>query len=79
MIMFLITISFLSFFLNLQVFYWLKNKNYNNDNYYHYYYKKMSNIFELKTLKNKDFDYPLHKKYERVKILYYNLINSGYT
>ena len=39
----------------------------------------MSNIFELKTLENKDFDYPLPRKYERVKILYHNLINSGYT
>ena len=35
----------------------------------------MSNIFELKTLENKDFDYPLPRKYERVKILYHNLIN----
>ena len=37
--------------------------------------KKMSNTFEFKILENKDFDYPLPKKYERVKILYYNLIN----
>ena len=38
----------------------------------------MSNIFEFKTLEKKDFDYPLSKKYERVKILYYSLLNSGY-
>ena len=41
--------------------------------------KKMSNTFEFKILENKDFDYPLSKKYERVKTLYYSLINSGYT
>jgi len=41
--------------------------------------KKMSNTFEFKILENKDFDYPLPKKYERVKTLYYSLINSGYT
>ena len=51
----------------------------NNDNYYHYYYNKMSNIFELKTLENKDFDYTLSRKYERVKRLYNSLLNSGYT
>ena len=39
----------------------------------------MSNIFEFKTLENKDLDYPLSRKYERVKILYYSLINSGLT
>ena len=39
----------------------------------------MSNIFELKTLKNQDFYYPLPKKYERVKMLYNSLLNSGYT
>ena len=39
----------------------------------------MSNIFELKTLENKDFHYPLSRKYERVKILYNSLLNSGYT
>ena len=39
----------------------------------------MSNIFEFKTLENKDFDYPLSRKYERVKILYFSLLNSGYT
>ena len=39
----------------------------------------MSNIFELKTLENKDFYYPLPRKYERVKILYNSLTNSGYT
>ena len=79
MIMTLISIIHYSFFLNLQVFYWPKDTIYNNDNYYHYYYIKMSNIFELKTLENKDFEYPLPRKYERVKILYHNLINSGYT
>ena len=51
----------------------------NNDNYYHYYYNKMSNIFEFKTLENKDFDYTLSRKYERVKRLYNSLLNSGYT
>ena len=51
----------------------------NNDNYYHYYCNKMSNIFEFKTLENKDFDYTLSRKYERVKTLYHSLINSGYT
>ena len=40
---------------------------------------KMSNIFELKTLKNQDFHYPLTRKYERVKMLYNCLLNSGYT
>ena len=39
----------------------------------------MSNIFELKTLKNQDFYYSLPKKYERVKMLYNSLLNSGYT
>ena len=39
----------------------------------------MSNIFEFKTLANKDFHYPLPGKYERVKILYNSLLNSGYT
>ena len=41
--------------------------------------KKMSNIFEFKTLEIKDFDYPLSRKYERVKRLYNSLLNSGYT
>ena len=39
----------------------------------------MSNIFELKTLENKDFDNTLPRKYERVKRLYSTLLNSGYT
>ena len=39
----------------------------------------MSDIFELKPLENKDFHYSLPRKYERVKILYRSLINSGYT
>ena len=39
----------------------------------------MSNIFTLKTSENKDFHYPLPLKYERVKILYNSLLNSGYT
>ena len=39
----------------------------------------MSNIFELRTLENKDFHYPFPRKYESVKILYNNLLNSGYT
>ena len=37
--------------------------------------KKNVKYFELNTLENKDFDYPLLRKYERVKILFYNLIN----
>ena len=39
----------------------------------------MPNIFELKTFKKQDFNYPLPKKYERVKMLYNSLLNSGYT
>ena len=39
----------------------------------------MSNIFELKSLESKDFHYTLPRKYERVKILYKSLLNSGYT
>ena len=39
----------------------------------------MSNIFELKTLENKDYHYPLPRKYKRVKILYNSLLNSGYS
>ena len=39
----------------------------------------MPNIFEVKTLENKNFDFPLPRKYERVKILYNSLLNSGYT
>ena len=39
----------------------------------------MSNIFKLKTSENKDFHYPLPRKYERVKTLYNSLLNSGYT
>ena len=39
----------------------------------------MSNIFELKIKENKHSNYPLSVKYERVKILYNSLLNSGYT
>ena len=39
----------------------------------------MSNIFELKTLENKDFHNPIPRKYESVNKLYYSLLNSGYT
>ena len=39
----------------------------------------MSNIFELKTLENKDFHYSLPRKYEIIKVLYNSLLNSGYT
>ena len=39
----------------------------------------MSNNFEFKIIKNKYFHYPLPQKYERVKSLYYGLLNSGYT
>ena len=51
----------------------------NNDNYYHYIYNKMSNIFELRKSKYQNFQHTPPFKYERVKILYNNLINSGYT
>ena len=51
----------------------------NNDIYYHYYYNEMSNIFELKKNKNQNFQHPHSLKYERVKILYNSLLNSGYT
>ena len=39
----------------------------------------MSNIFELRIKENKHSNYPLSVKYERVKILYNSLLNSGYT
>ena len=39
----------------------------------------MTNTFKLQTLENKDYHYPLTRKYERVKILYNSLLNSGYT
>ncbi len=39
----------------------------------------MSNIFELTTNANKYFYYRLPRKYEQVKLLYFSLINSGYT
>ena len=39
----------------------------------------MSNIFELRKSKYQNFQHPPPFKYERVKILYNNLINSGYT
>ena len=39
----------------------------------------MSNIFELGKKENQDFYHPPSLKYERVKILYNSLINSGYT
>ena len=39
----------------------------------------MSNIVELRTKKSEDFHYPLSIIYERVKMLYISLINSGYT
>ena len=39
----------------------------------------MSNILKLKIIENKDFHCPLPRKYERVKILYNSLLNSGYT
>ena len=50
-----------------------------NDNCYHYYYKKMTNILELKKNLNKNFQHPLSFEYEKVKILYNSLLNSGYT
>ena len=39
----------------------------------------MSNVFELKKKENQDFYHPLSLKYEKVKILYNILLNSGYT
>ena len=39
----------------------------------------MSNIFELRKKENQDFYRPLSLKYEKVKILYNSLRNSGYT
>ena len=39
----------------------------------------MSNIFKLTKEDNKNFHYYLPKKYERVKALYYSLLNSGYS
>ena len=39
----------------------------------------MSNIIELRKKENQDLYHPPSLKYERVKILYNSLINSGYT
>ena len=39
----------------------------------------MSNIFELRKKENQDFYNLPSLKYERVKILYNSLLNSGYT
>ena len=39
----------------------------------------MSNIFKLTNKENKDFHNPLSRKYERVKVLYNSLLNSGYS
>ena len=39
----------------------------------------MSNIIKLTKEDNKNFHYYLPKKYERVKALYYSLLNSGYS
>ena len=39
----------------------------------------MLNTFEIRKKENQDFYYTSSLKYERVKILYNNLLNSGYT
>ena len=39
----------------------------------------MSNIFKLTKKENKDFHNSLPRKYERVKVLYNSLLNSGYS
>ena len=39
----------------------------------------MSKIIELIPKENKLFQFPLSTKYERVKMLYHDLLNSGYT
>ena len=39
----------------------------------------MSNIFEPRKKENQDFYHPPSLKYERVKIFYNSLLNSGYT
>ena len=39
----------------------------------------MSNIFKLSKKENKDFHNSLPRKYERVKVLYNSLLNSGYS
>ena len=39
----------------------------------------MSNILKFKKIKNKNFYKPLPIKYERVKMLYISLLNSGYS
>ena len=39
----------------------------------------MPKIFRLKTKENKNFYNPFPTKYERVKMLYNSLLNSGYT
>ena len=41
--------------------------------------KNMPKIFRLKTKENKNFYNPFPTKYERVKMLYNSLLNSGYT
>ena len=39
----------------------------------------MSNIVELRTKEDQNFHYPIPLKYKVVKILYFSLLNSGYT
>ena len=39
----------------------------------------MSYIFKLKKIKNQNSQHPHPLRYERVKILYNSLLNSGYT
>ena len=39
----------------------------------------MSKVLKLSSKEKKVFHFPLPAKYERVKILYYTLLNSGYT
>ena len=39
----------------------------------------MSNIFKFTKIENKNFHNSLPRKYERIKILYNSLLNSGYS
>ena len=39
----------------------------------------MSNIFKFTKKENRDFHNSLPRKYERVKVLYNSLLNSGYS
>ena len=39
----------------------------------------MSNIVEFRIKEDQNFHYPISLKYKGVKILYFSLLNSGYT